>query len=186
WRQNWENAKAALSWFFQSRWTSVARALKPEQWLEVDSASFEDSRFVLDGVKVFAVPDFAYLDSDGAAMVVDWKTGKANAGHGDQVLGYAMYVARRYGVPAQRVRTSLVYLNEGIEELVRIDEQVLMDFQERFLRSVASMRGLLIDPLGNDPQPESAFPMTEDLALCSRCAFRRACGREVATLSAAA
>lgn len=186
WRQNWENARAALSWFFQSRWMSVARALKPEQWLEVDSASFEDSSFVLDGVKVFAIPDFAYLDSDGAVMVVDWKTGKARAGHDDQVLGYALYVASRYQVPAQTVRTSLVYLNEGIEELVRIDGQVLMDFQDRFQRSVASMRSLLLDWAGNAPRPESAFPMTADLALCARCAFRRACGREGAMINAAA
>ncbi len=185
WKQNWENARAALTWFFESRWMSITRALKPEQWLEVDSASFEDSNFTLDGVKVFAVPDFVYLDEDGAAVVVDWKTGKVRAGHDDQVLGYAMYVAHRYNVPADSVRAALVYLNEGVEELVSVDRQALESFMDHFQQSVASMQSLLRDPAGNTPHPESAFPMTEDLARCARCVFRRVCGREGAMATAA-
>lgn len=186
WRQNWENARSALSWFFQSRWMPLAQALKPEQWLEVDSANFEDSSFVLEGVKAFAIPDFVYRDQDGAVTVVDWKTGKAHPGHGDQVLGYAMYVASRYQVPAENVRACLVYLNEGMEEPVRVDPEALRNFQDRFQLSVARMKSLLLDPVRNHPHPESAFPMTSDLSLCARCAFRRICGREGTVLSAAA
>ena len=111
WKQNWETVRR------RSHGSSVAVAgagpgLKPAQWLEVD-AGVEFSTFMLDGVKVFAIPDFAYVDADGSPVVVDWKTGKVREGYDEQVLGYALYVSQRYRLPMEKVRASLVYLNEG-------------------------------------------------------------------------
>lgn len=185
WKRNWENARGALTWFFDSRWMPLARALKPEQWLEVDSASFERSQFLLDGVKVFAIPDFAYLDDDGTAVVVDWKTGITRQGYDEQVLAYALYIASRYGVSAHRIRAALVYLNEGVEELVQVDSQTIERFKLQFQRSVAGMRALLADPAGNTPHAEGSFPMTDNRETCGRCVFRRTCGREAAMATAA-
>ncbi len=185
WKQNWDNAKAALSWFFASRWVALARSLRPEQWLEIDSAVFERSNFSLDGVKVFAIPDFAYLDDEGAPVVVDWKTGAVRDGHGEQVLGYALYVANRYNFPAEAVKGRVVFLNAGVEETVTVDAQSLSLFQSRFRISVESMRQLMLDASANAPGPEENFPMTGDLALCARCVFRRPCGREGAVARAA-
>lgn len=176
WKQNWETVATALRWFFSSRWPEVARSLQPNQWLEVDAgANF--STFTLDGVKVFAIPDFAYVDGSGTPVVVDWKTGKARDGYDEQVLGYALYVSQRYNVPVEKVRASLVYLNEGVEQDVQVDPSAMEGFRERFTRSVARMRELLADPSSNTPRDESAFPRTEDLATCARCVFRRPCGR---------
>lgn len=180
WKANWENARAALSWFFGSRWVALARSLRPEQWLEVDLTDFERSVFHLDGVKVFAVPDFAFLDDDGAPVVVDWKTGRAREGYDDQVLGYALYLASRYGLPLERMRACLVYLNDGAEQTVAIDGGALDAFRRRFSESVTAMRRLLLDEGANAPLPESAFPRTESLEACARCVFRRPCGREKA------
>ena len=95
WKQNWEAAKASLAWFFSSRWIPLARALPSQRWVEVDNHSFDESVFHLEGVKVFAIPDFVYLDEDGAPVVVDWKTGKAREGYDEQVLGYALYLSSR-------------------------------------------------------------------------------------------
>lgn len=177
WKRNWESAKAALVWFFESRWLPLARSLKPEQWLEVDSAVFERCNFSLEGVKVFAVPDFAYLGEDGAPVVVDWKTGGVREGQGEQVLGYALYVANRYGFAADSVKASLVFLNVGLEQTVRVDADSLAGFQARFRQSVEGMKRLVLDVAANSPRPAEEFPMTEDLALCARCVFRRPCGR---------
>ncbi len=185
WKQNWNNARAALAWFFESRWISVARSLRPEQWLEIDSAVFEDSNFMLDGVKVFAVPDFAYVGEDGAPVVVDWKTGKMREGYGPQVLAYALYIASRYNFPPEAVRATLVFLNAGVEEIVRVDPESLVAFKSRFRRSVDAMKQLIVDPSANAPRSEEHFPMTDDLTLCARCAFRRVCGREGAVANAA-
>lgn len=175
WKQNWETVAAALGWFFQSRWPALARSLKPQQWLEVDENL---SSFTLDGVKVFAIPDFAYVDNAGAPVVVDWKTGKVREGYDEQVLGYALYVSQRYKFPVENVRASLVYLNDGQEQDVQVDPAAVEGFRARFTESVAKMRALLADPATNTAREAAAFPQTENLSACVRCAFRRPCGRE--------
>ncbi len=177
WKQNWETAKGALEWFFASRWPQLARSLSKEQWLEVDEG-FEFSSFVVDGVKVFAIPDFAYRDAEGRAIIVDWKTGKARDGYDDQVLGYALYVATRYRVPYDQIRAQLVYLNDGVETEVEVDEAAITGFKERMKESVGKMQALLADPSGNVPHPDTFFPMTDQVQACARCVFRRVCGRE--------
>jgi hypothetical protein len=172
--------QAALGWFFSSRWIALAQSLAPQQWLEVDEMDFEKSIFTLDGVRIFAVPDFAYLDHEGRPIVVDWKTGKARGGYDEQVLGYALYLSERYHYPVQTITAALVYLNEGIEQQVQVDEVAIDSFRSHFRRSVSGMRELLVDPAGNVPWPEPSFPMTENLSVCARCVFRRVCGRDAA------
>ncbi|MFL5343206.1 MAG: PD-(D/E)XK nuclease family protein [Hyalangium sp.] len=185
WKQNWETVRAALGWFFSSRWPALARTLKPAQWLEVD-AGYDFSSFTLDGVKVFAIPDFAYVDEAGVPVVVDWKTGKVRDGYDEQVLGYALYVSQRYKFPVEKVRASLVYLNEGLEQDVQVDLTAMEAFKARFAQSVAGMRAVLGDPATNTPKDATVFPMTEDVSQCARCAFRRPCGRAEAAAQAQA
>jgi hypothetical protein len=177
WKRNWEATEQALRNFFHSRWVPLARGLKPDQWLEVDEG-FENSQFVLDGVKVFAIPDFAYLEPDGSAVVVDWKTGKSREGYDEQVLGYALYLATRYRLPIERIKASLVYLNEDVEHTVQIDAQAIETFRAHFKKSVAGMKDLLRDPEKNVPKEREDFPQTDALDTCARCVFRRPCGRE--------
>ncbi|HLL52540.1 MAG TPA: PD-(D/E)XK nuclease family protein [Myxococcaceae bacterium] len=178
WKRNWEAAKAALTWFLGSRWMEVARTLPKDRWLEVDNKSFDETVFQLDGVRVFAIPDFAYVDDDGAPVVVDWKTGRMREGYDEQVLGYALYLSIRYGFPVEKVKAALVYLNDGLEQLVQVDLAAIESFKGHFRRSVGLMRELLVDPAGNVPRPEAAFPMTDNVATCGRCVFRRVCGRD--------
>ena len=177
WKRNWESTEQALRGFFKSRWMPLARSLQPNQWLEVDEG-FENSQFVLDGVKVFAIPDFAYLEPDGSAVVVDWKTGKSREGYDEQVLGYVLYLSIRYRLPLDRIKASLVYLNEGTEHTVEVDPQAMETYRAHFKKSVAQMKDLLRDPDSNLPKERELFPMTEDLSACARCVFRRPCGRE--------
>lgn len=177
WKRNWAATEEALRNFFKSRWIPLATSLKPNQWLEVDEG-FENSQFVLDGVKVFAIPDFAYLEPDGSAVVVDWKTGKSREGYDEQVLGYALYLSTRYRLPVEKVKASLVYLSENTEQTVTVDAQAIETFKGHFKKSVAQMRELLRDPDANVPKERELFPPTESLQACARCVFRRPCGRE--------
>jgi CRISPR/Cas system-associated exonuclease Cas4 (RecB family) len=179
WKQNWEVVRQALEWFHGSRWLSLAQQLERPQWLEVDEG-LDKAVFQLEGVKVFAIPDFAYREADGRPIVVDWKTGRSREGYDDQVLGYALYLSERYGFPLKDIRAVLVYLNEGREQEVQVDPEAVDGFRQRFRASVDRMRQLLADPAGNVPHPEAFFPMAEDLARCGRCTFRRLCGREAA------
>ena len=185
WKANWENVRQGIGWFFQSRWPEVARGLSASQWIEIDVMDFDASHFQLRGTRVFAAPDFAYREADGAAVIVDWKTGKAREGYDDQVLGYALYLQARYQLPLERMRAVLVYVNDGVEQDVPIDPEAVRAFEAKFEESVAGMRALLADAAANVPLPESAFPKTEDLSACARCPFRRPCGREAAAKAAA-
>lgn len=177
WKNNWETVRAALTWFFSSHWIALGKSLRREQWLEVDEG-FEFSSFSVDGVKVFAIPDFAYVDGEGRPIVVDWKTGKAREGYDDQVLGYCLYLSVRYGFPVENIRAALVYLNEGVEQEVSVDTHAIDGFRTRMKESVDRMRAVLADPVQNVPHGEAFFPMTENLGTCARCAFRRVCGRD--------
>ena len=177
WRHNWDSAQQALEWFFASRWVALARSLRREQWLEVDQDDFERATFAFEGVKVYAMPDFAYRELDGTPVVVDWKTGKVREGYGEQVLGYALYMSAAHHVPVERVRAVLVYLNEGIEQSVRVDPASVDGFRTHFRASVATMRDLLAFPPANVPKDEAAFARTDDLSRCEHCVFRRPCGR---------
>ena len=76
------------------------------------------------------------------------------------------------------MKAALVYLNDGVEQQVGVDVEAIAGFKQRMKDSVDRMRKLLADPAANVPHPEAFFPMTEELASCARCAFRRVCGRE--------
>jgi hypothetical protein len=184
WKQNWHTVKQALEWYFSSRWPGVAGALSPEAWLEVDTTDFERSVFHLEGVKVFAVPDFAFRGLDGTVHIIDWKTGKAREGYDEQVVGYALYLQQRYRLPLDAMRATLVYLNDGVEQTVGVGSAAVESFRRKFADSVQSMRAVLRDPAKNEPQPEECFGQTERLESCARCPFRRPCGREATTPSA--
>ena len=81
-------------------------------------------------------------------------------------------------MPYERIRAQLVYLNEGVEQEVQVDDAAIAGFQQRMQESVERMHAVLADPAGNVPHPESHFPMTDQLQTCARCVFRRVCGRE--------
>jgi hypothetical protein len=180
WATNWKNVEQALRWFFASPWLARARALKPDQWIEVDENRPDETCFPLDGVKVFAIPDFVYRDDEGRAVLVDWKTGHARDGYDDQVLGYALYLSLRYGFSPERISATLVYLNDGIEKTVQIDAAALERFKATARESIGRMKAMLSDPAKNVPRPIEAFAMTENLEKCKHCVFRRACGRSEA------
>ncbi|MBX7112706.1 MAG: PD-(D/E)XK nuclease family protein [Myxococcaceae bacterium] len=178
WKENWESVRKALEWFFSSRWLPLAKRLKPEQWLEVDFMDFEHSVFLMHDVRIFAVPDFAYIEDDGSTVIVDWKTGQAREGYDDQVLGYALYLASRYQRPLETMKASLVYVTEGVEKSVSVDPLALEGFKNRFAESVREMKGLLLNAANNEPMPEQHFPMSSDMEVCARCVYRRICKRE--------
>jgi len=182
WKRTWDGVEAALTWFFQSPWLERARALHPQQWLEVDEGA-DHSWFEMDGVKMFAIPDFAFRDHDGHITVVDWKTGSPHTGYEDQVVGYALYLAHRHRVEPHQIRCRLVFLNVGQEVEVPVDAQTIQHFSLKFRESVQRMRELLVNAAANTPLDSAQFPMTEELSQCARCAFRRACGREGVTFA---
>ena len=185
WRRNWDTVEQGLRWFLASPWIDRARSLLPHQWVEVDEGA-QKSNFDLEGVKVFAIPDFVFRDEANQITVVDWKTGQMRDGYQDQVVGYAVYLANRYRVPPESVRCLLVFVNQGEELEVHVDEPTVQRFRVHFEESVRAMQALLVNASQNIPLDAAQFPKTDDLTQCARCAFRRACGREAVTFASLA
>jgi hypothetical protein len=172
WKANWDNAEACLRNFHASHWLERARRLTRDEWLPID----EIDSFTLDGVKVFAGPDFAFRDGD-TTVLVDWKTGRPRDEDREQVKGYALYAAAKWGANPEKVIARLVYLPGPDEIDVNVEPDALVEFRAFFRHSVEQMKALLVDPDRNVAVRES-FPMTDHLARCKGCAFRRLCGRE--------
>ena len=157
WKRTWENVDWALRWFFQSSWLERAAALQPHQWLEVDEGA-DHSWFELDGVKMFAIPDFAFRDEAGRITVVDWKTGAHHPGYTEQVVGYALYLAHRHRTEPHEIHCRLVFLNAGKEVEVPVDGAAVQRFGLHFRESVQRMRGAAGQRRGEHPARRGAVP----------------------------
>jgi len=174
WKEMNRRAVDAITRFLGSPLFREIEASDPRTWLpfeELDSFDFE-------GTSVWAALDFARRTPDGGAEVYDWKTGEERADENSlQLLCYALFVEQKHGVPARQVRGRLVYVNTGTVHEVVPTESALAGARRAMRASIADMRRRL-EMGGGPPTPSKlAFPMTEDLELCTTCSFRRLCGR---------
>jgi hypothetical protein len=176
-REDWANAfevvRESLHAFYRSEWLARARRLSRSQWLPID----EVDSVIIDGVKFFGAPDFAYRVGDRGCVIVDWKTGKPRVGEKEQILGYALYAAYKWGVEADRVDGRLVYLGSGEEQRIATTPEALEGYRSFLRTSVARMRERLRDSERNRADMDD-FPKTENLASCTYCTYRRVCGRD--------
>ena len=172
WKEMNRRAVEGVRNFLASDLFAAIRASDPATWLPFETL---DS-FDFEGTPVWAALDFAKRTSEGAE-VYDWKTGDDRVEENRlQLVCYALYVEAKHGVPATSVRCRLYYVNSGtIFEWTPTAAD--LDAAKASMReSIAEMRRRL--QAGGPPEPNRlAFPMTEDLAKCSSCAFRRPCGR---------
>lgn len=186
WASLWDGAKKALQGFFAAGWPQQMADLGRRNVLALDTGEFDPgSIFRVAGVDVWAKPDLIYQAPAGdedfwERVVVDWKTGKPSPDHADQVAGYGLFLRNSIsqGEPPTAIRAEIHYLASGTVEGVALTEESIRRFQAKLIASVAGMKGLLINPRENEPKEMGEFPMTEDRAKCSACAFRRICGRE--------
>jgi RecB family exonuclease len=173
WRQIHAKAIRAIRVFLASDLFERIRATDPADWFPIE----ERTKFSLDGVDVWAAPDFALRRPDGGAEIYDWKTGMANEANRLQLACYTLYMAETHGVNPARVRNHLVYLGDDVvvRDFVLTDAE-LADARARIAASSAEMKRRLVDAPGNRAERED-FPQTTDLEKCKVCVFRRLCGR---------
>jgi hypothetical protein len=105
WKANRNNVENCLRNFHQSPWLEIARNLPPQNWLLIDQMDY----FYLEGIKVFAGPDFAFRQGEGVVLV-DWKTGHPRDEDQEQVQGYALYAQTKWKCHPKQVTARLVYL----------------------------------------------------------------------------
>ncbi len=175
WKEMNRRAREGVSQFLASPVFERIRASDPGTWFPIEKL---DS-FDFEGVPVWVALDFAMRTPDGAE-VFDWKTGSDKSDRNDgnrlQVLGYALYLAAKENVPAERVVCRLVYVNTGTVLEMRPTAADLDAARAEIRESMAQMRRRLRDPSTNSAEM-LAFPMTDDLGKCAGCSFRRLCNR---------
>ncbi len=136
----------------------------------------EFASFSVDGTKVFALPDLAYVHR-GTLHVIDWKSGRRSEAHQTQVLLSSFWaLATPAGREATATTGHLEYLAEGAEVIVDIPADLAERVSTIVQAGVQEMRALLRDPASNAPLDRESFVPRES-GLCRTCNFLPLCGR---------
>jgi hypothetical protein len=136
----------------------------------------EFGSIVVDGTKVFALPDLAYVHDD-TLHVVDWKSGRRSDGYHTQVrLSSFWALSTPTGSAANAVSAHLEYLSLGEEETVDLPEDLAEQVSGVVRTGVERMSALLRDPAGNIPLEMESFERRES-GLCTTCNFAPMCDR---------
>jgi CRISPR/Cas system-associated exonuclease Cas4 (RecB family) len=173
WREMNARARAAVRSFLESELFARVRGSDPATWYPIEALG----QFELDGVPVWASPDFAMRTGNGVE-IYDWKTGMARPeANRLQLACYTLYMEANHGVEPTRVRNHVVYLGPPLEvHAFGLGEAELDAARDAIRASMAEMREGLVDVEGNVAERD-AFPLTDDLERCTSCSFRALCGR---------
>jgi hypothetical protein len=163
--------------------TSLECLAAREHWRRIGACGREGrieipdfDSFTVDDVKVFALPDLAYVHR-GTLHVVDWKSGRRGDGYRTQVLLSSFWaLSTEAGREAGRAEGHLEYLSLGEEEHVEIPEDHEGRVTAVVQAGVEKMRALLRDPKLNAPLEMTAFERRES-GLCRSCNFGPLCTR---------
>jgi hypothetical protein len=150
------------------------RRLPPEALREVDEPF---QHFFFDDIKTFAIPD-VLLEADDRMTIIDWKTGDVT----DEMIPwqagvYRVYTHHTYGYPEEAIDVLIAELADAGQSAPPVGGLPTLAETEAFIR--ASMKAM-IDKMENVDYHTvsiSDFPMTDNIELCQRCAFKRACWR---------
>jgi hypothetical protein len=173
WKAAVERVSIAIRNFMASDLWQEIQALPDDAFLSVERRA----HFLLDGLKVFAVPDLV-LRRKGTVAIYDWKTGTATpAEHRVQLGIYALLATDRWTSspaeieahvynPVLEQRETFVYSAHDLESL------------REFIRDSADeMLFPLEKPDTNDAGNGDNFDCTENEEPCKTCPFLRACPR---------
>lgn len=137
--------------------------------------------FQLDGIKVYAIPDYVYRKGD-RLQIHDWKSGKVKTSHEAQLTLYGLWAREKHGVPPDRVDIWIEYLATGEVKPLTITEADLDDVRARIAASVAEMADYLVDGdlARNEPLPQEDWDLTLDFRSCRQCNFLELCRQDPA------
>ncbi len=173
WKATVDRVSTALRNFMASDLWPEIQALPDDAFLSVERRA----HFLLDGLKVFAVPDLV-LRRDGQVTIYDWKTGSSSpAEHRTQVGIYALLATDRWTASPNEIdavvynpvldqRESFVFSSNDLETL-----------REFICDSADEMLFPLENPETNQAGTGESFDCTESEEPCKACPFLRVCPR---------
>lgn len=163
--------------FAASVYARRAFAVTKKRLRIIDPSEFDEMKFEMDGVLVYAAPDLVVEDDEGMLHVVDWKTGKARKADVAQLAVYGLYVTEKLGAPLERVIAHVVYVRSGEREKYDRLRESVAEARRRVSTYTADVRSRLTDVADNVAGDIAQFPMTDNRLLCRRCKFQEICAR---------
>lgn len=120
---------------------------------------------------VYAIPDLVYENPDGKWVVVDWKTGKEDDSHLNQINVYCLYFVEKCGIKADQLIGRIEYLLTGSHRDVLISKEGLDSARSDITGSIDEMKKMLQDADKNIPFTKEKYPLTDRRGLCRWCKF---------------
>lgn len=142
--------------------------LPKESFLSIDDL---DS-FQFEGVKIYAVPDFA-VKKDKYTLY-DWKTGKPSPKDALQLSCYALYAVNKWDAKVEEINIIPVYLAQEQLSLNHLEIIELEKVKQYIRETTRQMRAVLSDIAANKADINRCGK-TEDTWRCERCKFQEIC-----------
>lgn len=137
-----------------------------------------DPRFEVGGVPVYAEPDLVLRrESDGRAVVVDWKSGEEHRDDAWQLAVQALAVRAETGDESFVGRAE--YLAGGRSLEIELGPDDLEEAEGRVRASLEEMLYLVEEPERNAAGGKDGFPLTENRKACRWCDFFELCEPEL-------
>lgn len=136
--------------------------------------------FLYEGVKIYAIPDYAYKIDD-KIHIHDWKAGKVKTKeHRSQLSLYALWAIEKYNYSLENIFLYIEYLNEPKVDPFQISEKDLDEVKLKLEESVGEMTEYLVnfDREKNEPLPKEEWELTADRTNCHFCNFKELCKDE--------
>ena len=143
-------------------------SLPPQNILSIDTMD----HFIFEGIKAFAVPDFAIKDRK--YVLYDWKTGKKSDKDIRQLSCYVLYAVNKWSIDSQDIQIVPVYIAQekaGIDAFENID---IDEVRSRIACSISEMKKVLID-IESNKADIALCPKTDDSWRCVNCRFKEIC-----------
>ncbi len=173
-KERTEKARALLErcakYFMESPELAPVREAHPDTWRAVETL---DTYQYL-GTKIYAVPDFAYMDGD-TVHIWDWKTGTPREEDLFQLHTYALYACERWSTDPEDIVLHAAYLGEESVKEVPVDLEALSQAQDRMSDSLRAMMDAHYDPDEDELMMEN-WPASPEARKCGWCRFRGICG----------
>ncbi len=176
-----DQARECLSNFAERTMPRIADVARDME-LPIDSADTpgDVENFVFEGVKVYAIPDYAYR-KDGAVHIHDWKAGAERAGHLEQLAVYGLWAATKHRVDSENILVYAEYLKNGSVHADSIEDADLDRAVLRIDTSIADMTEMLVDGdrSRNEPLPIEEWELALSCDPCRFCNFYELCEDEL-------
>ncbi|AKJ64654.1 PD-(D/E)XK nuclease family protein [Kiritimatiella glycovorans] len=167
---------------FLDRTLPRLRDIRPEDRIEVavPGAGGDAEHFVFNGIKVYAIPDYAWREAD-RIHIIDWKAGRMKAEHARQVGVYGLWAREKHATPPEQVTVYVEYLNEGRVAVDQLTPERLDEVVAYMSRTVGEMTEYLVDAdrERNIPVPRDEWELASDPRICGRCNFYELCREEL-------